>query len=94
MEARDILLRPLVTEKTNADMQAGKYWFIVDMRANRTEIKRAVEEVFKVKVVSVNTMVALGKMRRLGRFEGKRPDYKKAVVQLAEGQRITLFEGA
>jgi large subunit ribosomal protein L23 len=93
MEARDVLVRPVVTEKTNADMQDGKYWFVVHLKANRTEIKKAVEELFKVKVVSVNTMVSLGKTRRMGRYEGKRPDYKKAIVQLAKGQRIALFEG-
>ena len=93
MEAREILVRPVVSEKTNADMSDGRYVFIVDKRANRTEIKMAVEEVFKVKVDRVNTMNYLGKNRRMGRYEGKRPDFKKAVVTLAAGQRIEMFEG-
>lgn len=93
MDPREILIRPVITEKTNAGMSEGRYVFIVDKRANRTEIKRAVEEIFKVKVESVNTMNLLGKWRRMGRYEGKRPDYKKAIVTLAAGQRIQLFEG-
>jgi large subunit ribosomal protein L23 len=83
----------VVTEKTHADMENGRYWFVVDKRANKTQIKDAIEEVFKVKVASVNTMNVLGKMRRFGRYEGKRPDYKKAVITLAEGHTIKLFEG-
>lgn len=93
MDARDILIRPVVTEKTNADMQEGRYVFVVDKRANRTQIKNAIEEVFKVKVADVNTMNVLGKFRRMGRYMGKRPDYKKAVITLVEGHRIQLFEG-
>jgi large subunit ribosomal protein L23 len=93
MDARDIVIRPVVTEKTNAEMSNGRYVFIVDKRANRTQIKEAVEEIFKVRVADVNTMNFLGKVRRMGKYEGKRPDFKKAVVTLVEGQRIKFFEG-
>jgi len=93
MEARDILIKPIVTEKTNAGMSEGRYVFMVRRDANRTEIKRAVEEIFKVTVARVNTSNTLGKPRRMGKYEGKRPDYKKAIITLAEGQRIRLFEG-
>ncbi|MDP2859546.1 MAG: 50S ribosomal protein L23 [Bacillota bacterium] len=93
MEAREILIKPIVTEKTNLGMSKGRYVFMVKREANRTEIKRAVEEIFKVTVTSVNTANIMGKPRRMGKYEGKRPDYKKAVITLAEGQRIKLFEG-
>ena len=63
------------------------------MAANKTEIRQAVEEVFNVKVESVNTVRVLGKVKRMGRSQGKRSDYKKAIVKLAEGQRIEFFEG-
>lgn len=93
MNARDILIRPLVTEKTTALMQEGKYVFVVPKAANKIEIGAAVEEVFKVKVVAVNTVNVLGKTKRMGRTEGKRPDYKKAIVKLAPGETIEFFEG-
>lgn len=93
MEARDILLRPVVSEKTNEDMADGRYVFLVDRRANRTQVKMAVEQIFKVDVARVNTMNYRGKVRRMGRYEGKRPDFKKAVVTLKAGQTIDLFEG-
>lgn len=90
--AADILIRPVVTEKTTAAMAENKYTFLVDPRANKNQIKRAVEEAFGVKVRSVNTIRQLGKMRRLGVFRGRRPGYKKAVVTLEEGERIKVFE--
>jgi large subunit ribosomal protein L23 len=93
MEAREILIKPIVTEKTNTGMSEGRYAFMVRQDANRTEIKRAVEEIFKVTVTSVNVANIVGKPRRMGKYEGKRPDYKKAIITLAEGQRIKLFEG-
>lgn len=93
MEARDILVRPLITEKTTALMQEGKYVFVVDKRANKIQIGKAVEEVFKVKVSAVNTVNVLGKMKRMGRSVGKRSDYKKAIVKLAPGETIEFFEG-
>lgn len=91
-EARDILIRPLVSEKTTMAMADNKYTFLVDARADKTQIKQAVEEIFGVRVQSVNTIRQLGKMRRMGRFEGRRPSYKKAVITLEEGQRIKVFE--
>lgn len=91
--ARDILIRPLVTEKSTALMQEGKYTFVVANGANKIEIGAAVEEIFKVKVASVNTVRVLGKTKRMGRTQGKRPDYKKAIVKLAPGESIEFFEG-
>ncbi len=90
---RDVLLRPLVTEKTSALMQENKYAFVVALEASKIEIKQAVEEIFKVKVLSVNTVRVLGKKKRMGKYEGKRSDYKKANVKLAEGNTIPVFEG-
>ncbi len=83
--SRDIIIRPLVTERTTELMEEHKYTFIVDRKANKIDIKKAVEEIFNVKVVSVNTMNFKGKKRRLGRFpEGTTPGYKKAIVKLTE----------
>ncbi len=90
---RDILIRPLITEKTTAMMQDNKYTFIVPLKANKIEIRQAVEQIFKVKVLDVNTIRVLGKVKRMGRTQGKRPDYKKAIVKLAPGQTIEFFEG-
>ncbi|MEG6586987.1 50S ribosomal protein L23 [Dendrosporobacter sp. 1207_IL3150] len=91
--ARDILLRPMVTEKTTSMMQDDKYTFVVAPSANKIEIRKAVEELFKVKVLDVNTVRVLGKTKRMGRTQGKRSDYKKAIVKLAPGERIEIFEG-
>lgn len=90
---RDVIMRPIITEKTQAMMNENKYTFQVPMTANKVEIRQAVETIFKVKVEKVNTMRVLGKTKRMGRFQGKRSDFKKAVVKLAEGSKITLFEG-
>ncbi len=89
----DILIRPLITEKATDFMQEDKYTFVVPLKANKVEIRQAVEHVFKVKVLAVNTVRVMGKTKRMGRTEGKRPDYKKAIVKLAPGQRIEFFEG-
>lgn len=93
MESRDIIIRPLITEKSSGLMAEGKYTFAVDLRANKVQIKSAVEDIFKVKVKSVNTMKVPGKMRRVGRSVGRTPEWKKAVVTLREGQKIEFFEG-
>ena len=93
MEARDILVRPLITERTTQLMAEGKYVFVVAKAANKIEIAKAVSEIFKVKVAKVNTVNVLGKKKRLGRTQGKRPDYKKAIVKLAPGETIEFFEG-
>ena len=93
MDARDILVRPLITERTTQLMAEGKYVFVVAKAANKIEIAKAVAEVFKVKVAKVNTVNVTGKKKRMGRTEGKRPDYKKAIVKLAPGETIEFFEG-
>jgi large subunit ribosomal protein L23 len=90
---RDVLIRPLITEKTNTGMQDNKYTFIVPLNANKVEIRQAVEAVFKVKVLDVNTIRVMGKIKRMGKNSGKRPDVKKAIVKVAPGQRIEFFEG-
>jgi large subunit ribosomal protein L23 len=90
---RDVLIRPLITEKTTAMMQDNKYTFIVPLKVNKIEIRQAVEQIFKVKVLDVNTIRVMGKTKRMGRTQGKRPDYKKAIVKLAPGQTIEFFEG-
>lgn len=90
---RDILIRPLITEKTTSMMADNKYTFVVPLKANKVEIRQAVEQIFKVKVLDVNTIRVMGKTKRMGRTQGKRPDYKKAIVKLAPGQTIEFFEG-
>ena len=90
---RDVLIRPLITEKSNTGMQDNKYTFIVPLNANKVEIRQAVETVFKVKVLDVNTVRVMGKNKRMGKNSGKRPDVKKAIVKVAPGQRIEFFEG-
>ncbi|MFH1414889.1 MAG: 50S ribosomal protein L23 [Elusimicrobiota bacterium] len=90
----DILLGPVITEKsTNMKTDSNKFVFYVDCRANKTDIKKAVEEVFKVTVLSINTLAVHGKPRRMGRFAGMTPKRKKAVVTLKEGDRVKLMEG-
>lgn len=91
--ARDIIVKPIVTEKSVSLMEQNKYTFKVAMNANKIEIKNAIEEIFKVKVVSVNTMHVRGKKKRMGRTEGRTSDWKKAIVKLAEGDQIEIFEG-
>ncbi len=88
---RDILLAPVVSEKSYGLLDENKYTFIVAPDANKTEIKIAVEKVFGVKVVSVNTINRGGKRRRTRAGWGKRPDTKRAIVTVAEGQRIDIF---
>lgn len=93
-DARDIIRRPMVTEKSTDQMgKHNKYAFEVHPGANKIQIKRAVEEIFKVKVTAVNTVTLPGKVKRMGKFEGKRSDRKKAIVTVAAGQRIEIFEG-
>ncbi|MDD3654320.1 MAG: 50S ribosomal protein L23 [Desulfotomaculaceae bacterium] len=90
---RDILRRPLVTEKSTSLLKDNKYTFIVDLNANKVEIRQAVESVFKVKVEKVNTLRVKGKIKRVRRVPGKTPDTKKAIVTLRAGDRIEIFEG-
>lgn len=92
-DSRDILQMHLLTEKSLAlKERVSAYVFRVDRKANKAQIKAAVEKAFKVKVASVRTMVMPGKPKRLGRFEGHTSGWKKAVVKLKEGQQISEFE--
>jgi len=93
MDARDIILKPIISEKAHAAMGEGKYTFRVRLDANKVQIKEAIEEIYKVTVTDVRTLRAHGKVRRVGKFVGRRSDWKKAIVQLKEGDSITIFEG-
>ena len=94
-EMHDILHRPLITEKsTLLKDKHGKIAFVVNRKANKIEIRKAVEKVFKVKVLDVQTMNVSGKRKRFGRIEGMTSAWKKAVVTLAPGDHIEFFEGA
>jgi large subunit ribosomal protein L23 len=89
-----IIKRPLVTEKTNIQKEnSNQVTFEVDTRANRIEIQRAIEQIFKVKVARTRTVNVKGKIKRRGRILGKRKDWKKAIVTLMPGERIEFFEG-
>ena len=94
MDARQVIIRPVVSEKSYALMADGKYTFRVDDRAHKTQIAAAVEEVFEVGVVAVRTSKVRAKPKRRGLHSGKTRGWKKAVVELAPGDRIELFEGA
>ena len=95
MNVYDIIKRPVITEQSMADVADKKYVFEVDINANKTEIKAAVEEVFGVKVEKINTVRMQGKVKRTGAYPaGRRPAYKKAIVTLtADSKTIELFEG-
>ena len=90
---RDVLLAPVVSEKSYSLLDTNKYTFVVRPDANKTEIKIAVEKIFNVKVTSVNTLNRPGKTRRTKNGLGKRKDTKRAIVSLAEGHRIDIFGG-
>ncbi len=90
-DPRDVILRPVISEKTYGLIDENKYTFIVDRRSNKTEIRQAVEAIFDVKVTSVNTMNRMGKRKRRGIVVGKRPDLKRAIVTVADGDEIELF---
>jgi large subunit ribosomal protein L23 len=92
--AFDIIKRPIISEKSMDNMADRKYTFEVPVDANKIEIKKAVEEIFKVKVEKVTTMRMLGKVKRMGNNSGKRPDWKKATVKLTKDSKaIEFFEG-
>jgi large subunit ribosomal protein L23 len=93
LTARDIIIQPLVTEKTNEAMGRGTYSFRVHPKATKADVHNAIEEIFKVRVTKVNTMNVSGKPRRLGMRLGRTRNWKKAIVTLAPGQRIPFFEG-
>ena len=91
MEARDIILKPVLTEKSYDDLAIKKYTFLVDPRATRTQVKKAVEEVFGVKVKSVNTLRQIGKVKRQGYTKGRRAETKKAFVTLTSDSKTIEF---
>jgi large subunit ribosomal protein L23 len=94
VNAHDVIRRPLVTEKSNIGREEQNLvTFAVDPRANKHEIRRAVEQLFAVRVLAVRTMRMPPKTRRVGRFLGRKPAWKKAIVKLAPGQAIEFFEG-
>ena len=91
----EILKKPLLTEKSLIERDNhNRYGFVVSKDASKGEIKTAVEKIFNVTVTKINTMSVTGKTHRMGRFEGKRPDYKKAFVTLKEGDKIEVVEAA
>ncbi|MFN2544247.1 MAG: 50S ribosomal protein L23 [Actinomycetota bacterium] len=89
---RDVIIRPIVSEKSYAGLESNKYTFQVHPEASKTEIKEAIQKIWNVHVVNVNTLKRRGKIKRQRMVEGKRPDQKRAVVTLAEGDQIEIFE--
>lgn len=90
----EVIKRPLITEKTSIQKEDyNQVSFEVDRRANRVEIRRAIETIFNVRVAEVRTMQIKGKVKQRGRIRGKRRDWKKAIVKLMPGERIDFFEG-
>ena len=89
---RDVIIRPVVSEKSYAGLETNVYTFLVDPRANKTEIKEAVQSIWNVRVTSVNTINRKGKLKRRRYTFGKRPDQKRAIVTLADGDAIEIFE--
>jgi large subunit ribosomal protein L23 len=88
----DIIKAPIITEQSTQLIESqNRYTFKVDKKANKVEIKKAIEAIFSVKVLSVNTVNVLPKFKRMGKYEGYKPAYKKAVVKIAEGQKIDAF---
>jgi len=94
MDSRDVIIQPIVTEKSSNLMAQDKYVFEVAEGASKVQIKQAIEAIFKVQVKKVNTVRVQGKSRRMGRFTGKTASWRKAIVTLEPGQKIKLFEGA
>ena len=94
MNAHDIIIRPIISEKSMDQLADKKYTFEVKKSATKVQIRQAIEEIFNVKVVSVTTSVVLGKVKRMGATSGKRSDWKKATVKLAaDSKTIEFFEG-
>ncbi len=90
---RDVIIAPVVSEKSYALLDEGRYTFVVHPSANKTEIKEAVQSIFGVKVDNVNTMIRKGKKKRFGLTMGQRKNTKRAIVTLAEGETIDIFAG-
>lgn len=93
MDMYNIIRRALITEKSTLAKEENKYVFEIDKRANKIEVAKAVEKLFKVKVLDVHVMNMAGKKKRVGRIMGEKPSWKKAVVTLAPGSRIEIYEG-
>ena len=95
MLPEEIIVRPVITEKSNDEMQSGKYTFEVNKKATKVEIAKAVEKLFEVKVLNVNTMIVKGKTKRVRYQEGKTPDWKKAIVTIDTnpGEQTYLTKG-
>lgn len=91
MKKYDIIIRPIITEKSMMDMEENKYTFEVDKKSNKTEIKRAIEEIFEVDVEKVYTMNVNGKLKRQGMTSGRRPNWKKAIVKLTDDSKPIEF---
>ncbi len=89
---RDVVIRPIVSEKSYAGLDRNAYTFLVSPEANKTEIKEAVQQIWNVRVLAVNTITRKGKVKRSRLGTGKRPDQKRAVVTLAAGDTIEIFE--
>jgi large subunit ribosomal protein L23 len=89
---RDVIIRPVVSEKSYAGIEENTYTFLVDKRCNKTEIREAVQAIWSVQVTSVRTLNRKGKVKRRRYTQGKRPDEKRAIVTLAEGDSIEIFE--
>jgi len=93
MNAQQVIVKPLITERSmNLRDDENKYVFQVHLKATKPEIRKAVEEIFDVKVLAVTTSNVAGKPKRLGRYAGRRSDWKKAVVQVAKGQKIEIYD--
>ncbi len=90
--ARDVIIRPVVSEKSYAGLERNTYTFLVDPRANKTEIKEAIQQIWNVRVLNVNTITRKGKVKRTRLGTGKRADQKRALVTLAAGEAIEIFE--
>jgi large subunit ribosomal protein L23 len=89
---RDVIIRPVVSEKSYGGLEQNTYTFLVDPRSNKTEIKEAIQKIWNVRVTSVNTLNRKGKVKRRRFTQGKRADQKRAIVTLAEGDSIEIFE--
>lgn len=89
---RDVIVRPVVSEKSYAGLDRNTYTFLVDGEANKTEIKEAIQQIWNVRVLNVNTMTRKGKVKRSRLGTGRRPDQKRAMVTLAAGDTIEIFE--
>ena len=91
MKGYDIIIKPLMSEKSYAQIKDKIYTFVVDKKANKIEIKKAIEAIFNVSVEKVNTAIVGGKLKRQGKYEGYTPDYKKAIVQLKKDSKSIEF---